>query len=152
LYARLDLPLAWVGAARVRGAIADGLRALREAYGKPCAATDIDAAVAAAVRDDLVDFGRLDEAMQEAVLRRVVAGEDPGLRPAQLALAPPPRALERNRDAVRRLYNEAQYARRLLGLYGTMMDDRAGGDGAPDAARLLDRFLAPERFHLLRTG
>lgn len=151
LYARLEVPVAWVGADRFRAAVGDGLRALRAAYGRSCAAGDVEAACAAALRGTRVDFGRLDEGMQEAILRRVAAGETPDLDPSTLATETSPSLLEANEAAVRRAYGEKGYARRLLGIYRGILDEPAAACTGPDASRVLDLFLAPDRFMLLRT-
>jgi glycosyltransferase involved in cell wall biosynthesis len=151
LYARLDVPLDWVGSTRFRTAVGEGLRALRAAYGRVASEADVESACAAALRGTSVDFGRLDEAMQEDVLRRVAAGETPDLHPSKLATAVPHPAIAANASAVRRAYGEDRHARRLAGLYRRIMDEPAATGEGPDAARILDLFLTPERFMLLRT-
>lgn len=151
LYDRLEVPLEWVGRERVSAAIAGGLEQLHRAYGRSCDASAVEAAVAAAVCGDRVDFGRLDESLQEAVLRRMAAGECLPLEPATLLAAASRGLIERNREAVLQHFNAEQYGRRLMAVYEALLKGGQDAGGGPDAARLLDQFLAPGRFHLLRT-
>lgn len=151
LYDRLDVPLEWVGRSRFRAAVANGLSALRAAYGRACEEDGVEAACGAATRGGMVDFGRLDEAMQEAILRRVAAGERLDLRPPTLATAADPSVMAANADLVRGKFSEEGYGRDVLKLYRALMNEEDLTSAGPDAARLLDVFLAPERFHLLRT-
>ena len=153
LYERLDVPVSWLGLGRIADRAAAGQQQVLEAYGRGESADCLERILAAWVRDDHVDFGRLDEEMQEIVLRRLV--QDPGqarrLRPASL---PDPvecdRAIETNRRLLREKYSLRGYGERLYRLYSQV----AGSDVTPlsflDGEILLDHFLAPERLMLLR--
>lgn len=152
LYTSLRIPLAWVGVEQVRNAISRGLRHLRSAYGKPCTSSDVDSALGAAVSEDRVEFGHLDEAMQEQVLREFAA--DAGARvkiiPPALMQEVTPAVLVHNRRVVAGTFSEAVYGRRLIETYAALLGD-TGADDTLDGARLLDQFLDPARFNLLRT-
>jgi hypothetical protein len=47
-------------------------------------------------------------------------------------------------------YSEEVYGRRLIETYAALLGD-TGADDTLDGARLLDQFLDPARFNLLRT-
>lgn len=152
LYPQLTVPAAWVGVDRLRAAISQGLRQLRTAYGQDCTRADVEGALAAALSGDRVEFGHLDEAMQEKVLRELAgdAGARRLLRPPQLMSAVTPEQLAHNRRIVRDGYSEEVYGRRLLDSYAALLGD-TGVDDALDATRLLGQFLSPAHFNLLRT-
>ena len=73
------------------------------------------------------------------------------------ALLPPfhvptsPSRIANNREVVREHYSPEAYGERLHGMYRTLADTEPGRVTSADAARLLDTFLQPHRFNLLRT-
>lgn len=154
LYARLPIPLAWLDADALRRRIRTAYGALLEAYGRKAADGDTEAAVRAAMDMEQVDFGRLDEDLQSAVVRRAKASPADF---ASLALTVPdvagfPRtALSSNLRAVRERYGLPAYAARLEAVYRSVLAGTARPAAELDAESLLSRFLAPERFCLLRT-
>ena len=154
LYERLLVPLAWVGADAFRRKVEAGLAALLREYGREPGLDEVDRAVAAATDGRLVDFGRLDEDLQEIVIRRLARSpslaED--LRPASLAARlADGEALANNLRVTQEQYGLRPYGERLARIYDGLAGAGPGTLTAPDAGRLLDRFLAPERFFLLRT-
>ena len=111
--------------------------------------------MAAAVRGGCVDFGRLDEPFQEQVIRRAVNSTTDGsvLRPAALECGRDAHTLiENNRLAVLREFSLEKYGARLTEVYKAVMASEPAAPGALSAQELLNRFLAPERFSLLRTS
>lgn len=154
LYARLDVPISWVGADRLRHVIADALSRSRELFGRGTSQPDIDAALAAACRDERVDFGRLDEAMQRGVIERLLAspGERSAIAPADIG--PPPdwrTSVTRNRQAIAKELSPDAYARRLGDTYAALLDSRPSPPKAPAPDAVLDQFLDPRRFLPLMT-
>jgi hypothetical protein len=124
------------------------------AYGRMPKSGDVDLALQAAVENDRIDFGRLDEELQEQIIRRV-HGSPPAaaeLRPSCLMPDSSCRQMiEANGRIVRRHYNAEQYGDRLMDIYQTLMKAAAEPAGSFNAGSLLDKFLAPERFYLIRT-
>jgi hypothetical protein len=152
LYERLEIPVAWIDPQELGRKIEVALRRSRSAYRRPVTAEDVARAVDAAVRHDRADFGRLDEGLQETIIRRLAA--QPGLR-AELRPSSPFTALPRrdrigsNAKAVRRHYGPETFGVHLARLYERVASSRTSGVGGIEAGRLLDRFLDPARFRLL---
>ncbi len=153
LYRRLDVPIAWVGADRLRARIARALAASATAYGAPLPADAVESAWSAFVHDDRVDFGRLDEDMQSDVLTRLHRAPDAarGLVPNALPLDAARAQLESNAAVLRARYSLASYGARLQALYARVAASPLGAVQALDAAALLRFFLDPSRLFLLRT-
>ena len=154
LYGRLLVPLAWVGADTLREKIAIGMKLMLADYGRELLAGTATRAFESAVEGDRVDFGHLDEDMQECVLRRLA--REPmrrqELEPPNLPAKMPNQGLiEANRRIVEQEYNQDQYGRRLAQIYSDLMRSETGMVSALRAEALLDSFLAPERFFLLRS-
>ncbi|QNN22817.1 glycosyltransferase family 4 protein [Planctomycetales bacterium ZRK34] len=153
LYARLDVPLSWVSAETLREHIATKLHASLEAYGQPCEAAHVDAALHAAAPGDTVDFGRLDESLQRRVIERLAADDAAcsQLEPDWLDVDLDPSRLANNQRLVAERYNLQTYGQRLMSLYQCVLDAPVSSVDALEPRRVLDQFLAPERFFLLRT-
>lgn len=152
-YDRLDVPLDWLGKARVRRAAEAGLERNLAAYGRQPRAGEVEQVLAAWIREEGIDFGRLDEPMQEIVLTNLVRHQAQAalLRPDQL---PPPdlltAALAENRRLLHEHYSLSCYGERLEAIYHQVADAMVSPCGQLDGEMLLDRFLAPERLALLR--
>lgn len=153
LYDRLDVPLDWVDAARLRTAFASAAAQRAAAYGRP-AADGAERAWQSAIRDRHIDFGRLDEPAQEAVIRRLRAAPAArsALQPRVLAAPLAPSLIAANRKVIDDAYSVSGYGDRLMAIYGALA--AAAPAATCEAARgntLLDAFLAPERLCLLRS-
>ena len=152
-YDRLEVPLDWLGEGEIERAAEDGLTRNLAAYGRQPQPGDVQRVLAAWVRDGRIDFGRLDEAMQEQVLERVVRQQAqsallcPGQLPQPQELAAP---LAENRRILHEQYALSHYGERLESIYNQVAGARGTACDQLDGAVLLDRFLAPERLHLLR--
>jgi len=154
LYQELLVPVEWVGADRLRKSVDEGLRRLFEAYGRPLPAGALDRACHGIGTQDAVDFGRLDEEMQRNVIRRVARDADAAaqLVPPHLAQSPlSPVLIERNRAAVRKSFGPAIYAERMVAIYKELAASEPGPIASINGAAVLEGFLDPSRFRLLRT-
>ena len=154
LYLRARVPVEWIGLDVFRRKVESGLAQMMSAYGRAPRAGDVESAVGAATEGNLVDFGRLDEELQERVIQRVRGS--PALRAAvqPSGLSPdatPVEAVVANRRMVERNYGAAPYGVRLMESYRSLMDRPVEPVGTLRAEALLDKFLSPERFFLIRT-
>jgi len=155
LYSRLDVPLEWIGREVVRRRFAAGMKRSLASYGRRLTGNELERALNAAVQNEMVDFGRLDEKMQEGVIRRLVKSADDRrlLRPACLEPVGPWKSLiEGNREVVRREFGLDRYGDRLMTIYDGVAESEVSKPGRLKSGVLLDGFLAPERFSLLRSS
>ena len=154
LYDRLDVPLAWIGKERLVRAIRTRLAAYLHAYGCEPVPDAPERAFSAFVDDAQVDFGRLNETLQERVIRRVSGSSEAKQRLRPASLEPGGNLDERvrhNRQAVLRTFGLDQYGERLGRIYRHLLNADPGPVQALSAQTLLEQFTAPERFSLLRT-
>ena len=154
LYSRVPVPVSWVGLDTLKRKIESGLTEMMRAYGRVPKPGDVDAALHAAMEDALVDFGRLDEQLQEQIIRRVNSSPSAAAELRPMCLMPGSsfrQMIEVNSQIVRRHYNAEQYGVRLMDIYQTLMRSSVEPVGVLHAESLLDKFLAPERFYLIRT-
>nr|WP_321466631.1 glycosyltransferase [uncultured Desulfobulbus sp.] len=152
-YQRLEVPLAWLGEGQVRQAAEQGLTRNLAAYGRQPRPGDVERTLAAWIHNGRIDFGRLDEPMQERVLQQVVGRQaqgdvlNPPCLPEPGALAGP---LAANRRTLQQQYSLSRYGEKLERIYTQVAQSPTMPCDQLDGEVLLDRFLAPERLHLLR--
>jgi glycosyltransferase involved in cell wall biosynthesis len=153
LYARLDVPLEWLDATRLRAAFDAAASRRAAAYGRP-AGDMAEQAWHSAVSGGQIDFGRLDEPAQTEVIRRLRA--DPtgraALQPRALDAAAAATAIGGNRGVITGEYALAGFGARLAAVYASVAGATPSATlSAADGAALLAEFLAPVRLSLLRT-
>jgi hypothetical protein len=152
LYEKLPIPIAWIGRERFYQEIQKALIRAYEAYGRTAQPDDVEQAVKAAITDGYVDFGRLNEPLQKLVIEQIV--REPSLKrevlPSPLESSGDHASIiSQNKQIVEDRYNTQQYGKRLLHIYQTVAASQAGPVSGIDADRLLNQYLAPERFWLL---
>ncbi len=154
VYEELRAPLG-TGAGEFRASYRRGLARAFAAYGQELSAAELASAWEQTSAGGGVDFGKLDEAGQERVLR----GSRDALAPLDhdfdFLIDPPPVTadlLKTNRRIIAETYSSAAYGQRLDALYQQVARDSplAVGEQKLSGARLLQCFLTPSRFTPLR--
>ncbi len=154
LYAELTLPAAWIDRNALRRRIELGYRHLLSNYGRMPKPDECKRAEAAVLVDDRVDFGRLDEEFQREVISRLIRNPaartelTPSSLPDREAAAP---VITANRRCVERTHSLKSYGKKLQAIYQSLAGAEPSAIQTPDATRILDAFLSPEHFRLLRT-
>ncbi len=155
MYERLDIPLEWIGRDLLLQRARAGLQRVLGAYGIQPKPDDAERTLSAWVRDGGVDFGRLDEELQQQVIRRVFysASARSELVPWQRLTGPEDQRerIQMNRQRIRENYSLEHYGPRLLKIYSGIMDEPAGKLDALSGEAILESLLAPERLFLLRS-
>jgi hypothetical protein len=154
LYARLDVPLEWLGEQLLEQRVREALQRDWSAYGRSLQADDPQRALAAWIVDRHVDIGRLDEPLQESIIRRVRTSEAARqeLRPASLPDPGDDRmVIDANRAAVIGQFGLDAYGPRLLDIYAQILASPAEPLETLPGEAVLEQFLAPERLCLLRS-
>jgi glycosyltransferase involved in cell wall biosynthesis len=155
LYTRVRVPLDWLDRVDLERRIRAGLERVLSAYGRSPGGQDVQRVLRGWAPDGTgLDFGRLDETLQERIIRHLAAS------PADAAELDPPALpdprpghdrLQANRRVVERVYGLEGYGERLMQVYGAVLETPVEPLGAADGQALLDRFLEPERLNLLRS-
>jgi len=159
---RLDVPAEWIGRDAFRCTIADAYRRTLRAYGRE-EPSDLAERIVAKTADGLVDFGDLDESLQEKVLRIVCDGGAPRRRlfehnpsvEASLAIGGDKEAetIRHNARTIAHHFSQVPSGHRLLELYGRVSASPRGDRPQPleHRERILDRFLDFDRFRPIRS-
>ncbi len=158
---QLYVPLAWVGAERFCQTFAESYRRTLASYDRAPREDSADA-LTAKTKAGQVDFGDLDETMQQEVIRAVCRQEpnrrevfrcNPWLDEALAVRADTAaNVIEHNTAAIRRHYSRLTSGRRLVELYRKVLAGPRTGrsQSLADGEAILDRFLRLERFRPIR--
>lgn len=150
LYNRLSVPLTsndWNIGPEFFQALEKTMRASRTAYGREWDDALLVEAQTQLIQDGTIDFGILNEDLQRIIIRAVKA--DPSIFGDSLGDASA--NVEGNRAVVEKAYGSAAYGEQLLSIYQKLIQAKPGSVRYADGDALLDEFLAPARFNLLRT-
>lgn len=150
LYNRLGVPLTsndWNIGPQFFQTLETKMRAAAEAYGIEWTEERFEQAQSELVENGTIDFGILDEDLQRVIIR--AAKENPsmfgdGLGDATAQVAG-------NRRVVEQAYGTKAYGAHLLSIYNGLLKTKPGSVRYADGQKLLDEFLNPARFNLLRT-
>ncbi len=151
LYSTLPVPLDWAGEALFLQTLESAMQQSYASYSKAWKPEYFEQARAAMIVNSKVDFGILNEELQRNVIRHLVK------HPADRAMLPELHTtvddtlIDRNRQVVQQRYSTEAYGERLLGIYTDLAATKPGAVSSANAADLLDEFLQPHRFNLLRT-
>lgn len=154
LYDRVLIPLKWVGREDFRQEVQAALAKVYVSYGRIAQPDDVNRAVEAAITEGYIDFGKLNEPLQKAVIERLV--RSPSLKTEIIPSKLEPdgnldTTIQQNCEIVKEQFNLQEYGKRLIQIYQAVAASDVEPIGAINADVLLDKFLAPERFSLLRT-
>ncbi len=162
----LKVPLDWPGLDRFRQAFMETYARVLDSYGRD-APHDLDEAFESKTAGGMVDFGDLDELMQQSVIERVcvspqnrdtVLEANPWLTET-LSVSADSAAdvIERNAQSIRAGYSLESSGQSLIELYEKVGNTRPQSpshikcEALAGAGKILDSFLDPRRFRLIRS-
>ncbi|MBN1515428.1 hypothetical protein JXA32_02550 [Candidatus Sumerlaeota bacterium] len=153
MYRRLLVPLDWIDRGAFQRKLSEAYARFAEAYNRHADEDSVQRAMKAAMEGNRIDFARLDIASQEQIIRRAAANPSAAramIDPVELFDSKIKDDLESQRRNVREHFNLRQYGERLMHIYLQLMNGTTSGQVRSLAAhRLLDQFMAPERFMLM---
>ncbi|MFU8847170.1 MAG: hypothetical protein ACNA77_00435, partial [Opitutales bacterium] len=152
LYPSLPIPAEWIDRDQLANAIREGLSAAYTTYGKPLPKNALDRAFdAISPQPGQIDFGGLNEALQKNVIERVLTDATARNALPRLDELNDLTFIENNAHKVMGIYGLSRYAENLIHIYASIEPGPGEATQYLDPAKILDGFLLPERFRLLRT-
>ncbi|RPG87356.1 MAG: hypothetical protein CBC33_000550 [Coraliomargarita sp. TMED73] len=150
LYRSLPIPASWIDKDSLSAEVDKHLGETYAAYGRQAPKDATERALKSIqAKDNTYDFGGLNEALQSKVIERLV--EHPMARQElPLETLPIPRFTDQA-PRIRQTYGLDAFTRNLAHLYQQISDERVSPVDYLTPGNLLDSFLMPERFRLLRT-
>lgn len=153
LHSRIPVPLAWIGKDAFFLCLKKSMQDICSAFGYPFDPDAPKLAYDAMVKDDMVDFGCLDEWMQEQVLDRLLESRENQkfLRDIIKPGAVDGERIRLNAESVRESFGLEAHGKRLIAVYQSIMNSPYAPMDFLPSDKVLASFLDPTRFNLLRT-
>jgi hypothetical protein len=107
------------------------------------------------VREEMIDFGRLDESLQQSIIRTVANSSDlqSDLRSMSKIQIIDEQIIHANQKAVKEKFSSIAYAEKTATIYDQILNSSTPlGCEFADGQILLNQFLSPSRLNLLRTS
>lgn len=148
LYDRLDIPLEWLDADKLKGHLKKKLLSTYKSYGRPLPQNATKTAWESFTKGNgCIDFGRLDSATQSEIIRKLHSspGSHQEIRtPSPFLENPLP--VPQQSGLILQNYSPEKCARQLYGIYKTLLQSGFSEPTFLDPAKILDQFLNPARF------
>lgn len=156
LYRKIRIPTGWLGTDRLSQRFQVCLDDVMRRFGMPPGRFNAQAFVQEILADGTVDFGLLDEPFQTEILERIMNSnadrraflaqnpEVAGFASEALSLE----TMAANRTAVLTRYGMTEYRRRLEAVYRRVL--AVSPEHRIDKGKLIERFLSPATFSLLK--
>jgi hypothetical protein len=154
LYSAIGIPADWIDLTALRSAIQSGLNNAYAAYATPLPNDAVDRALdAIRLPADRIDFAGLDETQQQAVIARLIGDKHARQQITEELTAgiAGEETIQHNAAIIQANYSAEHYAQHLSELYEEIAQQPAHPVRSLDAQQLLNAFLKPENFRLLRT-
>ncbi|MEO0796559.1 MAG: glycosyltransferase family 4 protein [Verrucomicrobiota bacterium] len=152
LYDRMLVPTSWLGEDTVRATLEQGLRAYYAAYNRDMPGHAVEIAFASMTAGERIEFGRLSEPLQEKVITRL--NNDSSAREAikpNVLERPSQATIIANRELIAEAFSLEQYGENLFNIYQKVAASEIEPLSYASREQVLDQFLDPRRFNLLRT-
>jgi glycosyltransferase involved in cell wall biosynthesis len=153
LYDCLPIPSDWIDLEQLHADIQKGLTEAYAAYERPLP-EDAAARALAAISPSpgYIDFAGLNEALQQNVIERVLSDPQARSQLPMLSDISTAECIQTNAGKIKASYSLEQYSEKLVQIYQSIRSsDNTPATQYIDPAKVLDGFLQPERFRLLRT-
>jgi len=154
LYERLEVPIDWIGKDTLIERLKTSLQDYYSSYGRPFRTGSVDEAFSTINGNEHVDFGRLDESMQETVITTLCESGEARkeIMPRTLPTTETaPGLVDQNRIAIQNSFDLESYGKRLAIIYGIVAASSVEKPRTLSVECILEAFLDPRRFTLLRT-
>jgi hypothetical protein len=156
LYDRLPIPLDCIpSVSQVRETIQSALAQFYLDYQEDLPEDGTEIAFQSMVENDCIDFGRLDESNQQAIIRTIAHSPElqQGIQKHSGLEVLSGEIIDRNRQAVTEQFSLSSYAEGTLNIYQELLaTDNGTNCHFANGQLLLDQYLSPTRLNLLRTS
>ncbi len=154
LYNEVRFPVDWIGKEILLKTIEIEMRKMYKSYNAEFKDSMPELAYNSAVIDNYADFGRLNEDLQQVVIKKIIARPSLKADISPDALHPEEctsEVLESNYNLTHKCYGLETYRDNLWEIYSSILNSGSSEDIYPLKNTVLEQFLCPEDFYLLRT-
>jgi len=153
LYSKLWIDLGLIDQDFLRDQIAKALSSNYGKYQVDMPEDCLNRAYSSMCSGNRIDFGRIQEDIQMDIIRKVHKSQylQSTIKEQSNLEVVKPKVISKNRDSITQNFSQNSYGHRVLKIYSDVIKSpKTKCDFAP-GARLLDKFLSPERLNLLRS-
>jgi glycosyltransferase involved in cell wall biosynthesis len=154
LYSGLLVPLDWIDESRLKQKITHVAQGYFDNYNRSLPPDFVDRVLDSMIVNRKIEFGRLDEEFQETIIEIVSQSKSARseILPKTLFETFDNTLIEHNKTRIENEYSLEQYGVNLWNTYQSVLFSKDGPLQPFSVDRLLDCFLEPKRFSLLRTS
>lgn len=155
LYNSLKVPDNLIDKAKLKQSLFSSLESYYQSYEQELPDDAIDQAFSVIASDGMLEFSHLDESMQESIISKL--SKMPLPERLQFCEIDNPicfdnqTIIDENKKTISDLYNLESYGQKLDTIYQTLLDNKSSQLEFGSSASILNHFLDPKRFNLLRT-
>ena len=154
LYDKLMLPVEWIDIEKFRKKVQSAAAAVWKSYRCEMPEKFPELVLKSATENGMVDFANLDEENQRQVITKIIKDREAWfqLNPSDFRFngETDEKTIVHNHNLVRQEYSLDKFVERLLSIYEKTAASEPGKDDNIPMTALLDCFMAPEQFYLLR--
>jgi glycosyltransferase involved in cell wall biosynthesis len=156
LYSNLLIPSNWIDTNKLKSKIRKQLSISFDSYGLTAKDADFEKAFKGAVKDDKIDFGKLDEELQKEAILSALKNRDKLkeiIKSPIKAVDAQDNIIKSNKKNIQSCYSIEKYTEKLLSVYNKILYSTNADNTTSSfsAEKLLSYYIAPERFNLLKT-
>jgi glycosyltransferase involved in cell wall biosynthesis len=154
LYNQIKIPLNWIRKDRFRKEWEEALRKAYQSYAREISTKSIDNAFAEITMNDCIDFSALNETMQEEAMIQLMQIPLDERKHHILDFSPiqfHSELIDKNQNIISQSYSLQKYGEKLSSIYQTLLNSKASSIQFADHEQVLNNFMDPKRFLLLRT-
>ncbi|GAB5410349.1 MAG: hypothetical protein BalsKO_27140 [Balneolaceae bacterium] len=151
MYKTLNIPVEWLDTEALEKILEQGISRLLESYGKESDSDRIKEWIELITTNGCIDFGRLNVNLQKEVIDKLL--RKPKLKEHFGPLnngSVEKDVIAKNNQKVTENYSLAEYGAKLMSIYSELSDSVPGKVRYLDSTNVLDQFLSPKHFSLLR--
>lgn len=152
MYEELFIDPSFIDLQELRNTIYQSLRNTYYQYQKEIPDNAIDRATESIASPEGVKFGRLNENMQKDIIHRIKSSRDSiaSIRQQAKLEILNDAEIDSNRSAVNENFSLSEYGNKVFDLYQDLVNHPSERVSFADGNQMLEQFLCPERFNLLR--
>lgn len=158
LYTHLQVPVEWVGGEYLVQKIHHFYQIACDSFNMKSRWDEFERSIQALFKDNLVDFGILDEAFQKKVISCILSDGEKRKKLVDLnpflscpgIVKDKEKLIKENFMAIKKEYNKSIYNKKLIDIYTKIVEKKVRH--SIDKKHLLLTFLQPKEFHLLKWG
>jgi glycosyltransferase involved in cell wall biosynthesis len=152
MYEALKIPLNWFDKEELRNSLSEGICKLLDSYGKSTEVDKVNVWLDSMIVNEEIDFCRLNSSQQQSVIDFIIQDESCKMSFERITKEEISEDLiQSNKKIIEEKYSLEGYGEKLMKVYSDLAGREPSKLEYLDPERILDQFISPEHFSLLRS-